>query len=232
MDDNENRRHQMFTRVRDFGIAHAQDFAPNSIGRELFSDIASIVTELDGHAASQASGVGTARQGTTSRAQAREVLRSDLEAISRTARVMEIDVAGLENKFRIPRGTNDQLLLQAARAFAADSQNLSAEFIAHEMPANFRDELLAHIQDLEAAITHQSGGEGKHVAAGAAIDTTIGNGMNVVRKLDAIVKNKYELNPPTLAEWASASHTERAPRRNEAAPPPPPPSGGGPTPPA
>jgi hypothetical protein len=33
-----------------------------------------------------------------------------------------------------------------------------------------------------------------------------------VRKLDAIVRNKYANNPAVLAEWTSASHTERDPR--------------------
>jgi len=35
----------------------------------------------------------------------------------------------------------------------------------------------------------------------------------VKRKLDAIVRNKYANNAAVLAEWTSASHTERAARR-------------------
>ena len=46
------------------------------------------------------------------------------------------------------------------------------------------------------------------------IKTVIGSVEETVRKLDAIVRNKYANNPAPLAEWTSASHTERAPRRS------------------
>lgn len=39
--------------------------------------------------------------------------------INRTARVIAFETPGVENKFRLPRGTNDQSLLNATRAFAA-----------------------------------------------------------------------------------------------------------------
>jgi hypothetical protein len=51
---------------------------------------------------------------------------------------------------------------------------------------------------------------------------SIDRGINVVRKLDAIVKNKYANNPAVLGEWASASHNERAPRHKQTTAPQPP----------
>jgi hypothetical protein len=47
-----------------------------------------------------------------------------LLAINRTARVIAFGTRGLENKFRLPCGTNNQNLLNAARAFAADAAPL------------------------------------------------------------------------------------------------------------
>ena len=231
MRDTENRRHQMFVRVKGFGIDHANDFAANGLGTQLFTDLAGIVTQLDNHAAAEASGVGAARGGTSTRAAAREALRDDLEAISRTARAMAEDTPGIDDKFRLPRGNNDQALLNAARAFAADAAPLSAQFIGHEMPADFLTDLNTDIANMEAAISHQSSGVGDHVAAGAAIDETIDVGNAIVRKLDAIVRNRYANNPATLAEWTSASHTERSPRRKAPASPPTPSPGSTPPPP-
>jgi len=230
MNDNENRRHQMFVRVRDFGQAHASDFAPTSLGRQHFTALGAVIGQLDAHAAAEASGRGEARQATETRAQARAALREDLEAINRTARAMAADVPGINDKFRIPRAENDQLLLNAARAFLTDAQPLEAQFIAHEMPSDFLADLQADIAAVETAISQQGSGVGSHVAAGAAIDDTISRGNDLVRKLDAIVRNKYANNPAALAEWTSASHTERAPRRAAAAggSPPPPPQGGTP----
>ena len=213
MDDNESRRHQMFVRVRDFGQAHASDFTEQSLAKLHFDGLTALISNLDNHAAAESSGHGEARQGTESRAQARAALRDDLDAISRTARAVGEDVPGLEDKFRMPRGNNDQHLLNAARAFKTDATPLQTQFVAHEMPAGFLDELQDHIDALEAAISNQASGIGNHVAAGAAIDDTIDRGVEFVRKLDVIVRNKYADNPATLAEWTSVSHTERAPRR-------------------
>jgi hypothetical protein len=229
MDDRENRRHQMFVRVRNFGTQHQADFALNSIGSQLFATLGGIVTQLDGHAAAQSSKGGSAKQGTTSRGVARQALRDDLEAINRTARAMAHDVPGITDKFRLPPPGNDQLLLNAARAIAADAVQFETQFIAHEMPADFLEDLNADIAALETAISEQSSGVGQRVAATTAIDTAIDDGVATVRKLDAVVKNKYADNPATLAEWASASHTERSPRHHSS--PPIPTGGSGSTPP-
>jgi len=126
---------------------------------------------------------------------------------------MSDEVPGIENKFRLPRDNNDQNLLNAARAAATDALPLRAQFIAHEMPADFLEDLAEDIADMEAAISTQSSGVGDHVAANAAIDDAITRGMDLLRKLDAIVRNKYANNPGVLAEWTTASHVERAPKR-------------------
>lgn len=228
MDDRESRRHQMFVRVRDFGTQHDSDFDANSIGAQLFATLGGIVTELDGHAAAQSSKGGSAKQGTTSRGLARQALRDDLEVINRTARAMAHDVPGILDKFRLPAPGNDQLLLNAARAMAADAIPFRAQFIAHEMSADFLEDLNEDIAALESAISEQSSGVGQRVAATAAIDTAIDDGVATVRRLDAVVKNKYANNAAVLAEWASASHTERSPRRSS---PPISTGGPGPTPP-
>ena len=212
--------------MRGFGQAHVTDFAANSLGTQTFTTLAGIIAEIDGLAAGETSARGDARQGTETRAQARAALRDDLEAINRTARVMADEVPGLNDKFRLPRNTNDTDLLNAARAFKGDAEPLKAQFISHELPADFLEDLQADIEAMESAIGDQSSGVGSHVAASAALDDAFNRGIDVVRKLDAIVRNKYANNSGVLAEWTSASHTERAPRHAAA--------GGGstPTPPA
>ena len=213
MNDSERRKQEAFVRSRDFGAAHATDFAEGSLGKLNFNALGGVITEISGLGASETSGRGAARQGTTTRAQARDALIAALEAHSRTARAMSHEVPGIENKFRLPRDNNDQNLLNAARAAATDALPLRAQFIAHEMPADFLEDLAEDIADMEAAISTQSSGVGDHVAANAAIDDAITRGMDLLRKLDAIVRNKYANNPGVLAEWTTASHVERAPKR-------------------
>jgi len=160
MNDRENRKLQTFVRVQDFCNEHAADFATNNLVTGLFATLNATVGTLNQSAAAQASKGGAAKQGTTSRAQARQALREDLEAISRTAAVMAEDIPGLDDKFRLPPSGNDQLLLNVARAFAADAAPLAAQFIAHELPADFLEDLRVDIAALEAAISDQSSGVG------------------------------------------------------------------------
>jgi hypothetical protein len=214
MNDSENRRRQMFARVDDFGDAHSQDFAANSLGQQTFAALKTILGELDGHAASEASGFGSAREGTTTRAQARDALRDDLEAIARTAEAMAFDVTGLDDKFKLPPVGNDQRLLTAARSFAADAAPLSAQFVAHELPSDFLDDLNVDITALETAIGNQSSGVGSHVAASVAIDSTITRGVDTVRKLDAIVRNNSQTLSPgglEMFDWPGKANVYSGP---------------------
>jgi hypothetical protein len=235
MNDNENRKHQMFARAHQFLTSRLSEFGPASLVRDLAVDLAAVITELDTHAAAEASGGSSARQGTVTRAEARAALREDLEAINRTARTMD-DQPGLNEKFRLPRGNNDQQLISAARHFAIDAEPLKNSFIAHELPGNFLEDLETDIAALEEAKGDQSGGIGKSVAASAAIDEAIERGTVLTRKLGAIMKNKYGNDRATIAEWTSASHTERPPRRRretaDGAQPPAPTTGGPPPPPS
>jgi hypothetical protein len=84
--------------------------------------------------------------------------------------------------------------------------------------------LNADIAALETAISNQASGVGAHVSAGAGLDDAMDRADEVMRKLHAIMRNRYVNNPAVLAEWLSASHTERAPRRKKSASSPTPPA--------
>jgi hypothetical protein len=232
MTDKENRKYQMFVRVRNFCVARTADFAANSLAAQLIAALVAGITRLDDLIGAQSSGRGAAREGSSSRGAARAALRDTLEAISRTARTLALNTPGLDDKFRVPQESNDQKLIAAARGFARDAAPLAAQFIAHELPSNFIEELNADIAALEAAIDHHTDAVGDHVGARAGIDTAIDEAAGIVRQLDTIIRNKYRNDPAVLAEWASASHTERDPKHKPDAPKPPaPPTGAGGTPP-
>jgi hypothetical protein len=222
MDDSDNRRLNAFTRTRRYGEEHAAEHAPNSLGRELFNTLAGIIDELEGHASKQVTGVTNARHGTSNRTLARGSLRELMVAIKRTASALAQDVPNLEAKFRLPRPGSDLRLLSVARAFATEAAVYATQFTTYALPADFLTDFNNRINALAEAIDDQGSGQNNHVAAAAAIDDAIDRGVAVMRKLDALMKNKYAIQPAQLAEWASASHTERAPRARVAAPPSPP----------
>jgi hypothetical protein len=225
MKDTERRRLEMFIRVREFGTAHAVEFPATSFAGEQLAILTDAIIALETHTSAQTSGKGTVRESATSKAAARDELMRDLEAISRTARALSQTTPGIENKFRIPHNQSDQAVLAAARAAASDALSLKAEFIKRGLPSDFLEDLQADIDLMEEAIERKAQGEGSQVAATAAIDREIELGMNAVRQLDPVMRNKFANDPATLAAWLSASHVERPPRRStqsSATPPAPP----------
>ena len=59
-------------------------------------------------------------------------------------------------------------------------------------------------------------------SAGVSIDETDAQGMKTARAMDVVVKNFYRDNAAVLAEWETARHVERAPRRKKPTPEEPP----------
>ncbi len=209
------RRYETLKRVRDFGAVRITAFPEASYARELFDKVTNIVNELKGHGADQTTGRGEASSKTTTKAAVREELREALMAINRTARVLAFKTKGLDDKFRFPHNATDQALLNAARAFATAAEPLKAEFIKRELPADFIDQLNGLINSFEDTSSQQSVAKGSRVAARVAIDETISQGLQIIRELDAIIRNKFVSDAKTLAAWEQASHTERRNRVGE-----------------
>ena len=213
MNDDQTRTHQMTVRVREFNAQRLADFSETGAARQFFNDLIAGIAEAESLAEAQNIGIGQARHGTRTRSESRAALRDDIDAIYRIARIL-----GVEDQFHRPEQNTDEALVNAGKTFAANATPLKAQFIALEMPADFLEELHTHIDELKAAIVAQGNAVGDHVSASSALDDALGRCVEIVRgKLDGIMKNKYANNPGALAEWTSASHIERAPKRTKAA---------------
>ncbi|HEX8139327.1 MAG TPA: hypothetical protein VF544_17325 [Pyrinomonadaceae bacterium] len=219
MKDTVTWRYEMFLRVREYGATRATEFSATTLAGELFAGLNEVIARIEAATAKQASERSAALESSDSKAAARDELRRDLEAISRTARAIAISQPGLEDKFRAPRSISDQALLALARAFAADALPLKAEFIRRGLPDDFLEDLASDIEEFEQAINRQIQTQEAQVAATASIDPLIERGVNIVRELDAIMRNKYANDAGALAAWLSASHTQRPARRRPPAPP-------------
>lgn len=60
--------------------------------------------------------------------------------------------------------------------------------------------------------------DAEHVAATADTSAKIREGMIIVRVLDGIVRNVYANDPGKLGAWISASHVEKAPKKQTPTP--------------
>lgn len=211
-----NRTYEMLVRVDAFASERAASFPANTLGGETVAELKEVIQALTAAITSQATGLSSAQSATAERLAARDALRESMKAVARTARVMALDTPGLESKFRLPRSGSVQALLMTARAFAADAAQLKAGFIRHEHPETFVEDFASRITALERAMGDQNTTRSVHISATASVESLIERGMNAVRKLDAIVRNKFRDDPSTLAAWESARHVEspsRARRR-------------------
>jgi hypothetical protein len=225
MEDRHHRNREMFLRLKAFGASHT-DIPATTVWPQLLTDLNSVIANLDGHVSSEEVGKGAKLAGTTTRAAAREALREDIEAIVRTARIIGETKLGFDDKFRMPRGDNDQAMLDLARGIAAivAEAAVKAEFISHAVPSDFVEDLNGDIIAMQAAIGDQSEGRAGVKSAGVSIDETDAKGMKTARAMNVIVQNFFRNNAAVLAEWETARHVERAPRRRakpETAPAPP-----------
>jgi hypothetical protein len=223
MNDTQTRIYEMLTRVRDFGAAHATSFPAASLGGQKFVTVGSVVDELEQHGTAQSVSSSAAKTNTGTKKTARDEVRRKMTAISETARTMESTMPGITATFRIPNTNGDQALLNSARAFLESATPLKNEFISREMPADFLEDLTGAINSYESAYNSKNLNTEKRVTATAAIDAVVERGRELVRELDAIVRNKFRSDAATIAAWESASHVERSPRRkNETSAPTPP----------
>ena len=213
MQDNERRNYEMLGCARDFFVPRADGFPTTSSGGELITELNGVLQEISLNAEAKVSHASAAAQGTANRGAARDSLRGLVEAISRTARAMALDTPGFDKLFQMPRGSNDQSLLMTARAFLTNSEAHKADFIRNELPATFHEDLRRLISEFEQSIASQNQNLGARVSATRAVKTKIVHGISIVRRLDAIVRNKFSGDAASLAEWERATHVERAPRR-------------------
>jgi hypothetical protein len=153
------------------------------------------------------------RQGTVCKAVAKAAILEDLTIFRRTARSMNSVAPGVVEKFRVPHRLDGEELLIAARAALAAAEPLKAEFLRREVQERFFLDLATNIANYATALTEQNTAFKNRITATASIDAAIERGMDALRELDPIVRNKLHNNTATLAAWLSAKRIERAPRR-------------------
>ena len=220
MNNQEKRALDMLKNVRDFDAAHDVLFPAGTLARDLFDTIGGVVNDLEGHAASEADGRNTARQGTAGKAVAKAGIMEGLGILHRTARSMSGVIPGVEERFPLPHKQDGQELVITARAALEAAESLKAEFLRREVQERVFQDLAANIAAYEAALTGQNTGKDESVTAAASIDAAIERGMDALHQLDPIVRNKLHNNTALLAAWLSARRMERATRRNRTNTPP------------
>ncbi len=87
------------------------------------------------------------------------------------------------------------------------------------MPSDFIERLNQLIADFEQVSTQKAAAVGSHVAAKITIDETVASGLQAVQQLDVVIRNKFNGDPATLANWTRASHVAYRKTNNQPEPP-------------
>jgi hypothetical protein len=199
----------MLVRVKEFGAAHPELFPRGTIAAQTLASLRAAADQLSAYGTSEARGLRAAHGSATRKALARESLRSQVDAIARTAAVLPDAGSRLEGKFHTRGVHSDHNLVTVARAFANDLAPLAAEFVAHGMPKAVLAELQGAVQAFEHATQERASAREAHVTARAGITVTMNVALAAVARLDAVVTNTLRDNPTLLAAWVSARRVER-----------------------
>ena len=213
-------------RVGIFGTNNASDFTtpvpPNiavtpgqTQATQLFADLntptTGLIARIAKNAETQQSGTGTARGGTTSKTVLRDALFLELKGINRSAAAIATAQSKPEimDKFRMPYGVADEVLVAKSKAIADAAAPLATDFIAHGHDTTFVADLRAHIDAFKAAETTQDTGEQTQAGATGGFAHLLEQAMTKVHQLDAFMHNFYKSNAVKMGEWKTASHVER-----------------------
>lgn len=222
MNSKQFEKHDRLSRMRDYSITNPGEFPPNSRRKQLMTIIIASFEEVNIQAAAQAVGLSTARESTVNKKAAREALRKSMEAISRSARTMEVESPGIAEQFRFPHRENDQVMLNVARAFATNATPLETQFLSSDLHADFLTKLGTDITRLQQVISAKHQHIETHVTATAAINEALKRGLKALQQLNLIMVTLFRDDPVKLAAWISASRPER--HASKAAPEVPPPA--------
>jgi hypothetical protein len=218
MEESHHRRREMFQRLTVFAANHTE-IPATTVWPQAVNGVNSVIADLDDLVAAEESGRGAKFSGTASREDAREHLRDLVEAIVRTARAIGENKPAFDDAYRLPRQGSDRDLVDLALGIAQIAAPDKADFISHAMPADFLEDLDEAIATLQKTMTDQSKGNAGVKSAGVSIDDTVARGMAFRRQMNAVVRNFYRDNPAVLAEWETAYHIEKAPKKKKGPPP-------------
>ena len=190
------------------------DFPPDSPGGKALAGLDAAIARIHELAAIQIS--GGERQAFDIKEDTLENLIRLLQKMNRAARAMAEESDGIEDLFRMPRRRSDEVWIATGNAFYNDSEPYAAEFQEYDLPATFRDDLIALIRDFErASTTADTKGSQKGGATGGLVEA-FREGGKYGTKLNGIVENKYDDNPQKPAAWRVASHLEKSPGKKPA----------------
>jgi len=201
------KKYEMVTKMADFGARNVALFPKTTAAAGLIEALGAAVTRMSGQASLHFAGAEAIRISNNKKTATIEALKSQIESIVGTARVLKID------DFWMPRNRSAAAYIAAGRAFAPALEALKQDFIEHGLPPDFIGRLNAAVQAAEHAKLNQVSSKSRRFGAAREFDKSLSEALDYVGRLDAIVLNAMQDNPALLAAWNVARRVDQAGNR-------------------
>lgn len=199
-------RLEMFGRVQQFGTAYQAQFPEGSPAADAFARLSGVVAAITQDAAAR---VARTRAGRDQQPSARDALVKRLDAVVRTARVIDRTSPGFAEPFVLPRPKRDDVIRSTTEAFLKEAEPLAARFIARGLPADFIAGLRTALAAYEQATAAKRQGRLERASAVVGIRTAVQQGIEAVDELDVIVRYQLGSNAELQAAWRNARRLDR-----------------------
>ena len=215
MNDRIRRDYEMFQRVLLFLDENKDDFTAIPAVAAKVTILQTETQKIADLGAEKVSTTAGAKDATIYKGDLRDALEDAMQNIADMWKPMAKKHENSHNKFRMPRNNNDQLRIDTAGSFIEDATPLKADFIARGMPANFIADLTAKRDAFEAVDNESEAARLDRIGVNAQFSDPVKLCRTAVEDVDPIVKMVYRTTPGRLAEWLSACHVERAPKKKD-----------------
>lgn len=138
-----------------------------------------------------------------------DALFDELRGMRDFARSMERDIRGLENKFRLPTGSDKRKYIDAARVFIKDAEEFKELFMDYGIDKDFMEGLETKADALEQAANDVDDALRDQTGVITTFEQQFAEANNLIKSLDPIVRWTYRANPVKRAAWIYVSHVER-----------------------
>lgn len=202
-------KYEMLARVRDFGAAILNAFAPESAGARAFARVARAAAAFEEQLMLRDQARSNSRK---VKASTRNAVSEYMKIIAHTARQAERGEKGT-NPFTMPNRRSTPAVLARAHQFLVNAKAREAKLIELGLPPTFIADFTAEVEGLQQAVDAQRSGRYGRRGAQEGIASALADGLTAIRELDVIVPNTFRKDPVRMGQWEGARHIDGVSRR-------------------
>ncbi len=212
MNAGQQRRVALLGRVNQFSLSHPSGFPDGSQAKTYIDEVNNCLYVAGKFGTQQTSGSHQAKAATAQKKMGAKQLRANLAQLVQTAQQAFKGQPQIEKRFRMPQGGTHKLF-NAANALVALCTQYRPQLSAYNLPPDMEARINNSLNVMQTAMNTQSAGGQTRSGGTKTLEMCLRKGLSSVRSLDPIIKNAFAGQTDILAQWATASRLQAAPKR-------------------